>query len=131
MSSRPIFKPASVITNGNMASASLTSAITILTNLSMISYGLSWSGTAPVGTAEVQVSNDYSQNGDGSTKNAGTWTTLTLSVAGSPSTTVAITGNTGTAFIDIDQIAAYAIRLVFTKTSGTGTLQAVVNGKVA
>lgn len=131
MSSRPVFLPASVITNGAMATATLTSAVTIIKQLSMVSYALSWSGTSPVGTAEVQVSNDYSQNSDGSVKNAGTWTSLTLSVSGSPSTTIAISGNTGTAFIDVDLVAAYAVRLLYTKTSGTGVLQAVIAGKVS
>lgn len=97
----------------------------------MVSYGLSWTGVSPVGTAQVQVSNDYSQYPDGTVRNPGTWTTLELNVAGTPSMTIPITGSPGTAFIDIDQIAAYAIRLVYTAASGTGSLQAVYNGKAA
>ncbi len=131
MSSRPLFRPASVITNGDMSQATITSAVTLLSNMSMASYGLSWTGTSPIGTAEVQVSNDYSIYPGGTVNNAGTWTTLTLSVMGTPATTIAITGNTGTAFIDLDQLAGWAIRLKYTKTSGVGTLQAVINGKVS
>lgn len=130
MSSRPIFSPASVITNGDM-SGSITSKVTIIQNLSMVSYGLSWSGTSPVGTAQVQVSNDYATNAAGQVSNAGTWTTLILSVSGVPSSTIPVSGSPGNAFIDIDQIAAYAIRLVYTRASGSGTLQAVINGKVS
>lgn len=124
MSSRPLIQPTPVITNGDM-SGNLTSKISILSNISMISYSLSWSGTAPVGVIAVQVSNDYSENADGSTRNAGTWTTLTLSAATN------VSGDTGTGFIDITETSAYAIRLVYTATSGVGTLQAVVKGKVA
>lgn len=124
MSSRPQFNPYSVITNGDM-SGSLTSVVTIIQKLSMVSYSVSWAGTAPVGVITVQVSNDYSQNADGSVKNSGTWNTLVLS------DDTPVSGATGVGFIDIDQTAAFAIRLVYTRTSGTGTLQATVNAKVS
>lgn len=91
----------------------------------MVSYSVSWSGTSPVGAVTIQVSNDYAQNVDGSVAVAGTWNTLTLSSATN------VSGNTGNGFIDIDAIAAYAIRLIYTKTSGVGTFQAIINGKVA
>jgi hypothetical protein len=129
MSTRSTLRPYSVITNGAMT-GNITSAVTILQSIVGCSYSLSWSGTSPVGTASVQVSNDYSLNPNGTVDNTGTWTTIELNVAGTPATTIAISGNTGTAFIDIDTIMAYAIRLQFTYTSGTGTLNALINGKV-
>lgn len=91
----------------------------------MISYDISWAGTAPSGTITVEVSNTYSQNADGSVRNAGNWTALTLS---SPTT---VSGASGIGFIDIDEIAAFAIRLKYTRISGTGLLNVVINGKVA
>lgn len=124
MSSRPLIKPFSVITNGNMAT-SLTSTPTITDNLSMISYDVSWAGSSPVGAITVQVSNSYSVNADGSVRNTGNWTTLTLS------STTNVSGNTGNGFIDIDATAAYAVRLVYTRTSGTGLLNVKVASKVA
>ena len=96
----------------------------------MCGYGVSWTGTSPVGTLAVQVSNDYSLNAEGAVSNAGTWATLPFSVAGTIVTSLAVTGNTGSIYIDIDTISAYAIRLVYTATSGTGTLSATFNGKV-
>lgn len=125
MSSRPQFDPMPVITNGNMASSTITSAVTIIKKLSMISYDVSWAGTAPVGALSVQVSNTYTQNADGSVRNAGNWTTLTLSA---PAT---VSGTPGNGMIDVDATGAYAMRLVYTRTSGTGLLQATVNAKVA
>lgn len=124
MSSRPQFTPHSVITNGSMA-GNLTSEVTIIQKLSMLSYDISWSGTAPVGVITIQVSNSYSQNGDGTVRNAGSWTTLSLS---SPTN---VSGATGNGFIDVDATAAYAMRLVYTRTSGTGTMNVIVSGKVA
>lgn len=124
MSSRPQFTPYSVITNGSMA-GNITSAVTIVQKLSMISYDVSWVGTTPVGVMSVQVSNTYSQNADGTVRNAGNWTTLTLS------TPATVSGNTGNGFIDVDATGAFAMRLVYTRTSGTGTMNATISAKVA
>ena len=124
MSSRPLIKPFKVITAGDM-SGNLTSKVTVIDDLSMISYSVSWSGASPVGTITVQASNDYSTNADGSVRNAGTWNTLTLS------SICAVSGNTGNGMIDIDSLAGYAVRLVYTRTSGTGVIDATVVAKVA
>lgn len=123
MSSRPMLAPQVVITAGDMSQATVTSIPTIVQNTSMLSYDCSWSGSSPVGAITIQVSNTYSQNADGTVKNAGNWTTLTLS------NTVPVSGNTGGAFIDVDATAAYAVRLVYTKASGTGTISATIAGK--
>lgn len=130
MSTRPYLGPYSVITNGSMA-GNLTSSVTLLQNLTKIAYQVSWSGTSPVGTLSVQASSDYALNPDGTVANSGTWTTLTLSVNGSPSSTVAVSGNTGSAFIDLTVTSAWALRLIYTSASGTGTLNAKINGKVS
>lgn len=128
MSSRPFQKPHAVITNGNMA-ASITGSPTIITNQSMIGYGFSWAGTTPVGGVTVQVSNDYSVDAAGAVKNAGTWTTLKDS--NGDVITGAVSGNTGNGFFNIGEIAAYAIRPVYTRTSGIGTMQCQVVTKVS
>lgn len=123
MSSRPILSPFSVITNIAMT-GNVTSAVTVIQNLSQIGYDISWTGV-PVGTFSVQVSNTYSQNADGTVKNAGNWTSLVLSTVPTAS------GSSGSGYIDVDAISAYAMRLVYTFVSGSGTLNATVNGKVA
>ena len=113
-----------MITNGDM-SGSITSSVTIIQKLPTVSYDISWSGTSPIGSMSVQVSNTYSENSDGSVRNPGNWTTVPLGT-----NTTNVNTNTGNGFIDIDVIGAYAIRLVYNRTSGTGTMQAVINGKV-
>lgn len=123
MSSRPQIRPFQVITNGDLNS-NITSAVTVIDDLSMISYSYSWSGTSPSGTVSVQVSNDYSKNADGSVRNAGTWNTLPLS------NTPSLSGNTGNGGIDIDANGFYAIRTVYTSISGSGSLQSFVVCKV-
>lgn len=130
MSSRPQFNPYPAILDGDM-SDDITSDVTVIQKLSMISYSLSWEGSTPIGSVSVEVSNDYSQNGDGSVRNAGTWNAVPLSSSGGISTSISITGNSGNGFIDIDVHAGYAMRLVYTRSSGTGTLQAIINAKVS
>ncbi len=129
MSTRTGLRPQVVINAGSMAS-SLTSAVTILQSLTKVSYGLSWSGTSPVGTVSVQGSNDYALNAEGGVLNAGTWTSLTLNVNGTPSSTVAVTGNTGTGIVDLET-GIYALRLIYTAGSGVGSLTVTINGKVS
>lgn len=124
MSSRPQFNPFPVITNGDMTTT-LVSIPTVIQKLSMLSYDVSWSGVSPVGNISLQVSNTYSQNEDGSVRNAGNWNTVPLTG------TTAVSGNTGNGFVDVDAQGAYAVRLVYTPVSGTGSLNATVNGKVS
>lgn len=124
MSSRPQFNPYKVIDNGSL-SGNITSKVTIIQKLSLVSYEIVWTGTSPVGVISVQVSNDYEQNADGSTRVPGTWADLPLSV------TPAILGNSDSGFIDIEGLAGYALRLVYTRSSGSGTINATVNAKVA
>lgn len=114
-----------MITDGNLANASITSEVTILQTISKLSYTFSWVGSSPVGTIDVQVSNDYRQNGQGAVSNPGTWNSLTLSA------TPSISGNTGNGVIEIESLASYAIRVVYTRASGTGTVQCQIVGKVA
>ena len=124
MSSRPILPPFPVITNGDL-STTITSKVSIIQNITLVSYDISWSGAAPIGDIAVQVSNTYAVNDQGiPINNNPTWATVILSAPTS------ISGNTGTGFIQLSDLSAYAIRLVYTPTSGTGTLTATVVGKV-
>ena len=121
MSTRPILKPFSVFTNSSMAT-SLTSPATIISNISGVGYDLAWTGT-PTGTFSVQVSNTITLDSEGNVATAGNWTTLTLS---SP---ITASGSADNAFINLAGLEAYAVRLVYTRTSGSGTLNATIAGK--
>lgn len=133
MSSRPQFNPYPVIDAVSMAT-SITSTPTVIQKLSMPSYSYSWSaGATPVGTVSVQISNDYTQNADGSVRNAGTWTAIYFQLDGAPTlvNSAPITGNSGNGFIDVPITGAYAIRTVYTRVSGSGTMTVIINAKVA
>jgi hypothetical protein len=135
---RPNLQPYQVIPNANASPANsgsmasnIISAVSIIGQLTELSYAVSWTGTSPVGTISVQVSNDYQLANNGAVLNAGTWNTIPLEYSGSAVMSVPVSGNTGNGVIDIGSIGLYAIRLVYTATSGTGSLIATINGKVA
>lgn len=109
----------------------VASDVTVLQGLSMVSYSLSWSGTTPIGTIALETSNDYALNPNSSVANAGTWNIAPIDVNGAIATSAAITGNTGNGMIDVTATGVYAVRLLYTKTSGVGTLTIVVSGKVS
>lgn len=124
MSSRPLIAPFLAINAGDM-SADITSKVTVLQMLSHVSYMITWTGATPIGSIVVEASNDYSQNADGTAKNAGHWNAMPLSA------TTDVSGNVDSGMIDIDGTAIYAIRLRYVRTSGTGVMNAVLIGKVA
>ncbi len=130
MSTRPTLRPQTVIDSQPMAT-DIISKPTILGSLTSVSYSLTWTGNTPVGTISVEVSNDFSLDAAGAVANAGTWTALTMSVGGVPTTTIPISGNSGSGFVDIDKTSAYAIRITYNAGSGTGTLSSIVTAKVA
>lgn len=106
---------------------SINGPATIINRIPGISYDVSWTG-APNGVFSVQVSNTYSQNIDGSVANAGNWSTLP---GGAFVGTLPIpSGSPGNGFIDIVGTEAYAIRLVYTASSGTGNLTVIAAAKV-
>lgn len=94
-------------------SANVTTDITNVQFLDNIGIQIAWIGTAPVGEIFVQTSNDYIVN-----LIPGTWTDLDF---GTP---INITGNSGNHIININQVPFVAIRLFYSRTSGTGTMTA-------
>jgi hypothetical protein len=145
MSTRPNFAPYVVLPNayGSPANSSsmavnLISQPTIVSRLSMINYACVWSGSSPVGTISVQASDDYELGPEGLNNppiNPGTWNTLPVSyyngTTTSTVTAIPVSGSTGNGMIDVATSGFYAIRLIYTAGSGTGSLTVTINAKVA
>jgi hypothetical protein len=110
------------ITAGDMSQSSITSKVTNILNLDNVGIQLNWSG-APVGTFAIQVSMDYQQDAQGNVTKAGNWVSIALSPA------LAAAGSGDSAYADLAGLSAPWIRVVYTKTSGTGTLNAFISGK--
>lgn len=116
------FLPAYSVINAVSMAASITSSVTDVRYLDNLLYQVIWTGT-PTGTFDLQCSLDY-QVGSGSTVlNSGTWSSIPLSSVVNPS------GSASNTIIYIIEMPAPFLRLVYTRTSGTGTLTAYISGK--
>lgn len=132
MSTRPQIKPYIAINAQSMASNITQSQPTIISNLTLISYTFSWSGSSPVGTIAIQACNDAQFDGKGNyISGTGSWESLPLNLNGTVVTTIPVSGNTGNGVVDIDANGLYAIQAVYTASTGTGTLNATLVAKVA
>lgn len=99
-----------VITSGDMSAASVTSDSFTVQHTPIVCIELNWAGAAPVGTAQLQ----------------GSVSGLNWFNVGS---TVAVSGASGTVQVT-DANAGYLFaRVVYTRTSGSGTLQAYSEAK--
>lgn len=129
MSDRPLIAPNnnSPLVNAASMAGDVTSPATIIQRLPGISYSVVWTGT-PVGTFAVQVSNDFSLDSTGTVLNAGHWTSLPTSAF--TGTYPVPSGSASAGFLDVVGTEAYAVRLKYTRTSGTGTLTVIPCAKV-
>lgn len=108
MSRKNFLSSHAIITNGDMSETSLTSSSVDIRYLDNVWIQMEWTG-APVGAFYI----DASDNGT-------SWV---------PGVSNQSAGTTPSAF-DLNQISAPYVRLRYVKTSGTGTLQARVSGKM-
>jgi hypothetical protein len=98
--------------------STISSPITEIRGFDDVYYEMQFTGT-PTGTFSVQVSSSY----DPITNPNAVFITIPLSP------TPIATGTAGSIGIDINLEGSQWIQLVYTNTSGTGTLNAYVSGK--
>lgn len=109
------------IVAANMAS-SITSKAQNIQNQDNVGIQLHWAG-APVGTFTIQISSNHVETTNGDVVVAGDWVFLVLSPA------ITASGSADDAYIDLNQMSAMYVRIIYTRTSGTGTLDAYVVSK--
>lgn len=100
-------------------SGSQTSADTTVKTQDKAFVIIEWSGSSPVGAITVQARNYKYPVGPDSG-----WVTLDFGSA------IAVSGNTGNHQLVFNEMPFTDIRLVYTSTSGTGTLSAYISSKV-
>jgi hypothetical protein len=109
------------ITSGD-ASGNLTSAVTQIQHLDDITVQVNVTGT-PTGVLQVQYSLDFTEDFMNNVTNPGTWVNDIYAVqtvtAGNPTSTI----------FDLTLKGAPYVRLTWTSTSGTGTINAFISGK--
>lgn len=133
MSQKRVLLPSKTITDGDMSAASITSLVTEIQYLDDVGIQLNWTGS-PVGTFAIQVSADYKRY-DPTRKMtaAGLWTPLVLTYwdgAAFVTSTSVPTSVGSPIFLDLALLSAPFIRVVYTKGSGSGTLQCTITGKM-
>lgn len=112
-----------LIADGVMTGTSvITSNAVEIINLDNVFVQLDFTGT-PNGTFAIQVSSDHSEDQEGNILVAGHWITLTLSPA------PVAAGSADDIGIDLNQLGASYLRVVYTNTSGVGVLNGFVSGK--
>lgn len=99
-----------IIEDGDM-SGNITSDSIGMNTVVNYSVQAIWSGTAPVGTLDIQASND-----------GATFTSIL-------DTPLAVSGNTGDLLVNVEKHAYSKIQIVYTASSGVGTLNVYVNAK--
>lgn len=99
-------------------SGSVISAQTSVHNLDKASIHVVWSGSSPVGELKVEATNDNPEN-----PNA-VWREVVFATA------ITISGSSGDHDIVFNELPFNAIRLQYTSTSGSGTLNATLSAKV-
>lgn len=115
-------EPKRLQTDVSMATSLTSNPVPIMYEDS-VAIQLNFTGT-PVGTFQVQGSLDYSPGGPfGAQANAGNWANLTLS----PVPTAAGAGDV--ILIDMFALSFPYIRVVYTRTSGTGVLNTYIDCK--
>lgn len=112
-----------LVVDGDM-SGSITSEAINLLRMDRASLHLIFTGT-PTGDFAVEASGDYREDSAGNPQIAGTWTPITLSPAPVAS------GSPDDIFIDLTVTAAPWVRLTYTPTAGTGTLNAHLSAKAS
>ena len=109
MGSKRVVDYKELIVDGDM-SEDITGPSTNILYTDRVGFQLSWTGT-PTGSFSIEVSNDEV-----------VWVALTLSA------TVTAAGSADDAFIDAETAAKF-IRVKYSDTSGSGTLQAHITAK--
>jgi hypothetical protein len=106
-----VIPPFQVMIAADLA-GNVTSSETDVMGLDYARYDIAWSGTAPIGVMTVE----YLKDGDA------TWATLDVG-------TIAVSGASGTHEILFTELPFKRIRLKYTRTSGTGTMNAYITAK--
>lgn len=117
----PKFK---IVTQGDMSQSTVVSTITTIEYQDNIGIQVNITSGSASGTFDVAISGDHFEV-NGNVTVAGTFVTL-----GTPYQAVVTSGSPSTIYFDLNQLSAPYIRLLWTKTSGSGAFDAFIVGKM-
>lgn len=133
MAHKNILPAFETIVAGDMSQASITSSVTNIQYLDDVGVQLNWTGS-PVGSFAIQVSADHAQdiNSPPNVTVPGNWVPLTFTYWNGSTFVTATTLPTTAGspiYIDLALLSAPWIRIVYTKVSGSGSLNAFITAK--
>jgi hypothetical protein len=114
-----------LVTSGSLGASSVSEE-TILKDYDELMLEFEWSaGSTPVGNLSIEVCSDL---GSGART---TWNTLevTNTLDGTTSSNMAVSGNSGKHVVNFESAPFGILRIRYTRTSGSGTLNVWVSGK--
>lgn len=113
-----------IVSAGDQSQATVASSITNISYMDNLGIQVNiLTGTAS-GTFDVQVSADHVEV-NGNVTIAGNWVSL-----GNTYQATVTSGSPANIYFDLNQLSSPFIRLLWTKTSGTGTFNAFIVGKM-
>jgi len=113
-----------IVSAGDMSQATVTSSVGKIEFLDNIGIQVNITAGTPSGAFDVQVSADHTEDNLGNVTNAGNWISL-----GSTYTSTITSGSPSNVYFDLYGLSSLFIRLLYTKSSGTGTFNAYLVGK--
>lgn len=123
MSAKTFRQSFKIVSAGDQSQATVTSSIQNIQTLDNVGIQVNiLTGTAS-GTFDVQVSADHVEI-NSQVVTAGTWVSI-----GSSYTATITSGSPANVYFDLNQLSSQYVRLLWTKTSGTGTFDAFLVGK--
>ncbi len=109
----------------------ITSPVTCIQWLDNIGVQFIFSGS-PIGSFSVQVSASYSQDLEGNVTNVGTWSPVLLTYWNGSAAVqgLSIPSTVGSPiYVDLNQLSSPWIQVVYTASSGSGTLNSFITAK--
>lgn len=116
-----VLGPVHNISAGDM-SASITGKPVWIKNQDNVGIQFHWTGT-PSGSFDVQVSIDHFEDPVGNVITAGQWVSLTLDPV------IVASGAPDDAYVELNQLSAFWIRVVYSRSSGSGALDVYFTAK--
>lgn len=128
-----VLAPYQSMVDGDMSQATLTSDVSSIQYLDNIGVQIDFTDS-PVGTFAVEVSADYAQDASSppNVTNAGNWTAVPITYWDGAAFTTAVSVPTSAGspiYLDLNQLSAPWLRVVYTMASGTGAANVYVTAK--
>jgi hypothetical protein len=114
-----------IVSAGDLSQATVTSSVVNIQGLDNVGIQANITSGTASGTFDVQISADHKEDSNGNIITAGNWIEL-----GTPYQATITSGSPANVYFDLNQLSSPFVRLLWTKSSGTGAFDAFAVGKM-